>query len=812
MARKDELLLRTSFLCGIVTGALIATSGSSYGKTIHPNSGTKLPNYNKIETVVVTAQRRSQNMETVPVAVSNISARELAAMNITRPDQLSEIIPNLSIAQGSDTIGGNAAFIRGIGEQEPLLTMDSPVGTYLDGVYLGSQVANNFDVASLARIEVMRGPQGTLFGRNTIGGAINYVTRNPSSRFTVEEDVHYGSFGKWSSRTVVNTGQIANTGLAAIISYEHSGGGGFVKNLDGGASPGDKTLDAIWAKVRGKYNKLTVTGSFDYHYIRGVGLPWFTNFIYSNNGLGGDPLAYYSLSPTYGGDPLVISQGLKKQTYLQSNVDPQNMVDLGTSIVMKYEVSKALTLKSITAYRQFSEDERSGYYEGNLKGPVVFFPPPNYAPQIETAPVSPFFSPSDMNWQHQYSEELQAIGRIHNVDYTAGFFYFNEHVEEKGNEYFTIVLPGQFFGSSLPNVGSDLTQTIWYTENVVSYAGYGQVSYRPEYFNKKLQITGGLRYTADDKSLYQPSIPIGYPVSNPATFYSNPPIIYGPVRSASNVFSNASWLASLSYQWTRDIMTYLRISTGFTSGGYDPRAGVGLTGKTLPFMFRPEHANAYEIGLKSKLLHSHLQLNGALYYTKFRNLQESQFSGAQGYVPQVDAHYQGFELEANIIPFDGLLLTESVGYVDPVYDRFEVMPGLNLAGSAKFNYVPNWTLHSGIEYVFEPTDYGEWSARVDYSYASRRYFMASSYCTAAICLNPANAIISDPGTPMLSARIQLDRIPFGGNVLGEIGVYGSNLLNYNQRTTGIDFGPALGVAGDSYGPPRTFGVELDVKY
>ena len=102
----------------------------------------------------------------------------------------------------------------------------------------------------------------------------------------------------------------------------------------------------------------------------------------------------------------------------------RNLVDLGTSIVMKYEVSKALTLKSITAYRQFSEDERSGYYEGNLKGPVVFFPPPNYAPQIETAPVSPFFSPSDMNWQHQYSEELQAIGRIQNVDYTAGFFYF----------------------------------------------------------------------------------------------------------------------------------------------------------------------------------------------------------------------------------------------------------------------------------------------------------------------------------------------------------------------------------------------------
>ncbi len=799
------------WLFGISAISLLAAPALGVIATDTNNPKAKNSTAESLQTIIVTAQRRKQNLQTVPVSVSAVESNTLAQLNVTRLDDLSRLVPNLSVAQASDAIGGNTVFIRGIGEQEPLLTIESPVGVYLDGVYLGAQVGNNFEVPSLARVEVLRGPQGTLYGRNTTGGAINLITRDPTNWFGIEEKAQYQRFNYWTSHTTINTGKLFGTDFAATVSYLHRGGGGFANNQNSNWDPGEENTDAFWGKLKGRLGALTVTLSGDGDSIKGMMLPWVTNYIYSNNGLGGDPLAYFSQSQSYGGDPLVISSTLPNKVWLQSNVGPEHYKNWGTNLTLQYDLSGNANLKSITGYREFEGEQTTAYYEGNMSLPVLYFPPPTYAASTVVAPTSLFMAPTDTNKEHQFSEEVQLNGRSVAFNYTVGLYFYSQHVEEYTHQYFTLVFPGYFFGlTTPPQVGMDETQTLWYLMDTKSYAGYGQASYRPPGFDK-LELTAGVRYTDDRKNLNQPSIPIAKMVSDPTQFLDNNQWSYGPSRTARNSFSNVSWLWSTSYQWTKDLMGYVRISTGFKSGGYDTRAGVGINGRTLPFTFKPERATAYEIGAKSQFLESRLRLNGDVYYTKYENLQESQFSGAQGFVPEINAHYQGFEIEAAAMPVHGLKLMASVGYVDPVYDKFEAAPGIDLKDSAKFQYVPDWTVHGGLEYDW-PESVGVFSIRTDYSYTSRRDFMASDYCTAQLCLNPENQMVSDPGQSLLSARLMLDQIAIGRGLVGEVALYGSNLLDESIRVSGIDFGPALGFAGDSYGPPLSVGIEVGIKY
>jgi len=805
---------RTTSLCvfSISAAAILTAPGPSVAATDADKPEAKFAATESLETIIVTARRRDETLQAVPVSVSAVSSNTLAQLNATHVDDLSRIVPNLSIAESSDAIGGNTVFIRGIGEQEPLLTIESPVGMYLDGVYLGAQVGNNFDVPNLERVEVLRGPQGTLYGRNTTGGAVNLITRDPTDGFGFDEKAQYQRFNYWMSHTTVDTGKLGGSDFAATVSYMHRGGGGFVENQNFNWDPGEQNTDAFWGKLKGKVGDVTVTLSADFDQVKGMMLPWFTNYIYSNNGLGGNPLAYFSQSQSYGGDPLVITSSLQSKAWLQSNVGPEDFKNWGTGLTLQYDLSKNVSLKSITAYREFRVDETTAYYEGNMSLPVLYYPPPTYAASVEVAPTSLFMAPTDRNQEHQFSEEVQLNGAAGNWNYTAGLYFYAQHVEEYSHQYFTLAFPGYFFGVPYSQVGLDETQTLWYLMDTMSYAGYGQASYHPPALDNKLELTAGLRYTEDRKELNQPSIPIATMVPDPTQFLADNQWSYGPSRSAKNAFSNVSWLASGSYQFTNDLMGYLRVSTGFKSGGYDTRAGVNLSGQTVPFTFQPEHATAYELGAKSQFFDSRLQLNGAVYYTKYENLQESQFSGAQGFVPQIDAHYQGFEFEVAAVPVGGLKLTASVGYVDPVYDKFEPAAGIDLKDSAKFQYVPDWTVHGGVEYDWPRTSMGVFSARVDESYTSRRDFMASNYCTPQLCLNPQNQMVTDPGQSLLSARFMLDKIDLGKGLVGEVAVYGTNLLNKSIRVSGIDFGPALGLAGDSYGPPLSVGIEVDVKY
>ncbi len=796
---------RARLLSAAAAVALLAAPGEVRAQATSPNSG--------VEEITVTARRREETLQSTPVSVSAVSEATLEKLNINTADKLSEITPNVSIAQGSGGLGGNTAYIRGIGEQDPLLTEDSPVGVYLDGVYLGREAGNNFDLIDLARIEVLRGPQGELYGRNTTGGAINLVTKDPPPDFGVEGIFGAGSFGENHEGFKLDTGEIGTSHIAGIIDFMHKSSDGYVSNADapGDRQPGADDGNAVWTKFSGQWGDVSADLTADFDLVNGMRQPFEVTDAY--------PLAaaYYGQSPSYGGQAFSASPNLR-DTYLSADLGPQSSETYGFGLTLQDVVNPYLTLKSISGFRRWRADQPTTY-TGDLRGPVVDFTSPTL---YSVQPVSPFLAAQSVS-QYQYSQELQAQGTYDHVSYTAGLYWFREHVREFNPTDFTVVVPTSALGSlgypalvgnvlnseGLKLVGVNLGELLAYQGSSQSEAGYAQTSWKPPAFDDKLEVTGGIRYTMDRKSIDQESVANAVPISAPINTL---PIVPGPGRGGEADFHNFSFAVSSSYQWTDQLMSYARISTGYKSGGFDARAGDNsLTGQSFPFTFAPEKATAYEVGAKSEFFDRKLRVNGDLFYTKYDDLQIPQYSGGNGFTPNADAHYQGFELEAQAVPMENVKLDGSIGYVDPVYDKFLFLDPntgatADIKDSAKFPYVPRWTMHVGAEYTFPPLGFGTLTARSDYAYTSSRYFFATEI------LNPANDAIKDPGQHLLSARLILSEVSVGGGATLEASFFGENLLNEDIRVAGIDFGSSIGVAGDNFGPPRLFGFEMKVKY
>jgi iron complex outermembrane receptor protein len=772
--------------------AILALIGASYSPKLHAQATGAGAAANQLEEIVVTARRTEEKQQAVPVAVTAITSAAIERMNIQSATELSQTIPNFVLSQGAGGPTNISISIRGIGNQEPLLTVDSPVGVYLDGVYLGRDAGLNFDLVDLERVEVLRGPQGTLFGRNTSGGAVNMVSKDPTSEFGFEEKAGYGSEDGWFSRTSVNTGNLGNgdNSIRAIITYLHRDRDGWVNNpyASDYNDPGALHSDAVWAKIRADFGEsFSLVNAFDYDTLDGQPEGFQLVAMSPAN------KAYFGLSPQFGGDPLVLD-GKRRDTLplyrFPQQGEHQHSATIGDSLTATYDINDDLTAKSISAYRHWYASEPTRY-GAHYRGPVFDL----NTGAISVQDVSPFYAPQDVS-QYQFSEEAQLAYKSERWTAVGGLYYFYEHVHEDNPNYFTIpAIPtgvpfppflGLQFGPDFGPAPSELR----YRENSASYAVYGQTTYTPPILDDKLSITAGLRYTIDHRS-----IDLLAPIT-------------ADERTGTVNYYNINYNSSLNYQWTPDIMTYIRISSGYKAGGFNAR----VTSEASSLVFNPEKATAYEIGIKTEWMEHRLRLNATGFYTDYSNLQVNQYTGGVGTTTNADAYYEGFELEGQFLPFHELSLDGSVGYVNPVYTYYPYTnpdTGLlqNYASIAKFPYVPDWTIHMGAQYYFPEQSWGAPSLRVDYSMMSERYWFGTNLPNA----NPFNNVIKDPGQNLLSARFIVSDIPVTAGAKMEVQVYGTNLLDQDLRDSGIDFG-GLGFAGVSFGEPRSVGFTLDLKY
>ncbi len=758
-------------MCMVPGAAVSVSTALAQGQPADASQVTQL------EEITVTARRQEESLQRIPVAVTALEGDLLDELKVQEIDKLSELAPNLVISRQPSSNTATSIQIRGIGQTDPGATTEQGVGLYLDGVYIARTAGAVFDLVDLERIEVLRGPQGTLFGRNTTGGAVQLVSRKPGDTFRVEEKVGFGRFGEWYSRTRVDTGLLGGSSFKATLAYLHRERDGYFDNTlaPDDKDPGSYENDAAWLALQGQIGeRLSLLYTFDYN--ERDGTPVFFQVTDASE----DARAYYGRSESFGGAPFIISTE-RRDSGQQAPFDGRfNSVSetVGHALTLEYSLSPSVTLKSITAYRSFEQDticslSGSGVLRGVVLDPVTF------APLGVQDLYGPYSCNNGPQRQHQHSQELQVLGSNEHWSYVGGLFYFFERTSEYNRQRLTFVLPGGAAALNLSPVQAFGGETR-------SKAVFGQVTYRPGGSDGRLALSGGVRYTRDDKTFYSLAFP----------------------ETGDDDYSNVNWLVSADYRFTDDVMGYVRVSTGYKAGGFSPRS-VRLVS------FEPEEATAYEVGLKAEWLNRRVRTNVALFHTDYDDLQVQQFEAGTGgttsnTVNAAKAQFTGFEIEALAVLGGGFMLDAAYGYVDAEYDEFLFRDPatdqiVDVADQGRFSNVAKNTLRVGLQYVSPPLRAGTFSARVDWFDRSERYFAPLDLVA------PFNYMTRDPGTQNLSARVSLSNSWSSGSGTWEIGLWGDNLTNHDNVGYGIDFG-SLGYGGRFYTEPRTYGVDVKVRF
>lgn len=258
-----NLMVSTALACFAIPSVAAAQDG-----------GAAAPSSGGLDEIVVTAQKRAENLQETPLAISALSSEAIEQRSITGIGNLSAMAPSLTVTRGTSGPTNASIFIRGIGNSDPILTADSPVALYVDGVILARAAGSAFEMADIERIEVLRGPQGTLYGRNTIGGAINVITRKPADRFGIQQKFTYGNYDTFVSRTVIDTGELGGSGVRATLIYMRKDNDGTVDNsyTSDSHDPGANHTDA--ARVALAFDNGGIfRANYSYDYNRNKGYP-----------------------------------------------------------------------------------------------------------------------------------------------------------------------------------------------------------------------------------------------------------------------------------------------------------------------------------------------------------------------------------------------------------------------------------------------------------------------------------------------------------------------------------------------------------
>lgn len=700
--------------------------------------------------IIVTAQKRAQNLQDVPIAISAMSTDYLEKRNITSIENITGISPNLKVERASNSMSSSIISIRGGVQGNPQLYFEPSVGLYMDGIYIAKAQGSVFDVGDIERIEVLRGPQGTLYGRNAVAGAVNIVLKKPSGEFGGRLE---GTYGNYDEKRVRGTLDLPRFGIFSVkLSGEfrqHDGYYDVVGNAftDEAASLNSKSG---MAQVRAEpSDKLTLDYIFDISDIKTQSTP---------------AIAVRGVGPVV---PFV--QARQRPGTIAFNAPQfENTRNWGHALTVALDTGFG-TLKSITAIRQ-------------QKAPQ--------AQDLDGTPLDFAFAQRAKSYYRQVSEELQLTGEAFDdrLNYVLGAYFFDDKGEVASNQSF-------FFGQ-FRTEGA-------YAFKTQAWAGYAQADYK---LTDRLTLTGGIRYTHERKKIASRLVQITAAGAN--TLIDLP---MGAVPAAG--FSKVSPTATLAYDIAPGLNIYARYAQGYRSGGFNATAS---SETALRQIYQPEVQDTYEIGLKSRLLDNTLQLNLALFQNELRDMQLSVF------VPGVTAssiltnagkaRVRGIEIEATAYPTDNLTLQTSLGYLDSKYKEF-IDDGVNVADNRVFGHAPKYTLNTSIDWTAGRWDFGKLDLIADYTLVSSYYTSATGIPHPTSPADTPAYMVESPGRQMLNARALLSEVPLGGNLTGNISVWGKNILNEKNPNFFIDFGASFASLITAYFPdPATYGVTLGINF
>jgi iron complex outermembrane receptor protein len=826
-----KVTARTAFLLGTALSSSQAFAQAALATEEAAQSGG-------IEEIVVTAQKREQSLQDVPISITALTANAIAVNRIQDVRDLNALAPSLSIRLSNGGAQIPTITLRGLLTGGTAAGTDKGVALYLDGVYLQSVQGSVFDFADIERIEVLKGPQGTLFGRNSTGGAISITTRNPTGEFGVKQDLTYGNYDQFRSKTRIDLPQLGP--FSASVTYLHSQRRGDIRNSGAGT-----TFDFGPATngVAGKRTAATYLGSDNIEAVMATvkadlidNLSLIYKFDYSENhftpnaaGVGflpaGTPIsAIYNASP----NPKTPISTTRPDAVNNDFTSPGFQRNQGHNLTATYRASDVFTFKNILSFRKSLLD--STYTLSGAGGTVTIpvsglapVPIPsgtlNGAPRLKTTALGvPFqlLSNYQHNVERQWSDEFQVNITTDWFTATAGYIHFYNKVATNGlpgtfNSYTLLAFNGQ--DTSSPNTPFVVPGNPGFVPTVVtskSDAWYVQ----PEiHLTNRLDIVGGARITMDTKNGFE-TLP------NQAIASSNNPGAIRPIQSVVRYRdSEASFMVGLNWKPTDDILLYAKYADGYISGG-----------QLATIAFKPERAYSYEGGVKAELFDRRVRSNLAVYHVDYKALQfttsglltgvASSALFGQAVVQSGNARANGFEWENTIAPIRGVTLGANFGYTDFKFDQATIFPGFLISSGAP-GYLefarPKWTINLSSQYD-SPELFGgvHFMARIDGNFRSKQ-LLSSDVAIGSGLKQPETPGLRDaataPASWLVNGRMGLSGFEIGG-AKAEVAVWGKNIFDNNKivQFSGLDLGAVGYIAPVIYERARTFGVDLTVQF
>ncbi|RJF94168.1 TonB-dependent receptor [Sphingomonas cavernae] len=644
-----------------LTCLLLCSSAMSFAHPALAQTGeTTLDDATGLEEIVVTAQKREESLQDTPISIAAFTADDLENKGISGLVDLRANVPNLQLTPHPNSAATTQIFMRGVGLSDDQITQDGGVAVYMDGVYVARSQGQALEVAELERVEVLRGPQGTLYGRNATGGAINFITKKPElGEFRFKGQFTLGNYDNRRVKASVNVA-LGET-LAARFSYMVAKQDGFIDNPGTIVERwGDKDRQAMRADVLWQ-----PSDAFNLRYS------------YDRSEIEDTPI-YVALSPLHprtiprpdAGSPLV------------RDVVPNDVTSQGHSLIAEWNASDSILLRSITGYRKLDNFQNQDYLTGAV-GPF------------------PLQKNSSRAKQDQWSQELQLIGDAldRQLEYVVGGYWFSEE------------------GDNFSNSFSPPTRTRSFTTTTIkneSWAVFGQATYSPEALDRRLHVTIGARQSWDQREATLAR----------QTQVNNGPIVPVPgIGDGNRKFKDFSPSFVLAYDVAENANVYGKVVKGYKSGGYNTRASSiarfnqGFDSETLwsyelgmksQWLDNTVRFNAAAFVSK----YEDIQINVQSDPTNIR-ITDVLNAGK--------ATVKGVEVDVTLAPVRSVRLGINYGYLDAQYDEVIDAAGNDVSANYRFTNAPKHTLALDFNYDLPELPIGQVSANVNYTMQSDKF-------------------------------------------------------------------------------------------
>jgi iron complex outermembrane receptor protein len=820
--RYAAILMFTTAMTGVYGEAALAQAAAVPSQ----EPAAEAANQDGIADILVTARRREESLQSTPVSATVVTGADALKQNIRNFADLRGVVSNFEVVP---LLSGGASFaVRGVGQTSAQVNADSKAGFYVDEMYVSRQEGNDLYFYDVGSLQVLKGPQGTLFGKNTTAGAILLTTNRPTDEFGGYVQARAGNFNRIDTEGAINV-PIADS-LYGRVSFRTQSVDGFIKHVLDDNESGNINNKSVRGQLRydsspllidllGEYNSSSTDGGAtipieclntspyvtNYNALHSktfcetypvLGKPYLvyggatlnipTSAAITDRGRGGDANAPFNE---------VVDRNANTASRRQVGRSPFNDTKVWTANArITYALTDDLDLRSISAFRR----SHAAYYTPTLHAP------------------NDIYAEYDNTDTTQYTQELTIGGTAIDgrLNFLAGGFYYYQKT------------------NLLQDTGPDWIDPIGYVYDgdikYQSYAAFAQASFKA---TEKLELTVGARYTYDKKS----AASYVFYANNSNTFigtlpgasapttlscgapYSFVRIFLGGVTNCAGAPFTASgknhWDGfdpkfQISYQWTPEFFTYVTAAHGYNSGGFNQQLGSQPANGQFPSTYNPEKLWSYEAGFKADLFDRMLRLNVSGFYQEYSDIQSTVIvqTGnitSRQFQTAGSAREQGFEAEVVLRPIPELTLTGNASYLDQKYTK--VVPGALFGLDTPISSAPKWQYSGTISYDFAVGDEGKLTPSANY-----RGISSKPACfTNGSATVPQAATCNVPGYVLFGARI--DYAPSEDSAW-RIALFGTNITDKVTRLGRTGFGGGMGVDRYTPGRPAEYGAEVTVRF